>query len=181
MLGLVGQIPAQFFLTWGVRLSLASNAALLAFTLPVTTAVIVYFILRERMTPVRWISFALALLGVIECSGIEWRKLDFTSASYLAGNILIFLAIAGSSFYNVYSKKLMTRYSPGSVLLYSYLTSLPLLPFLTIRLEGVTLHDLVRIKVSIWIGLIALGVLVYFLAMIIFCLVSQKCDSAFLR
>jgi len=57
----MGQVVAQLFITWGVRLSLASNAALLSLALPVFTAVMAFFLLREKMTPVRWLSFALAI------------------------------------------------------------------------------------------------------------------------
>ena len=49
LIGVCGQIPAQLFVTWGVGLSLASNAALLALTLPIMTAIMAYFILGERM------------------------------------------------------------------------------------------------------------------------------------
>lgn len=177
LLALAGQIPAQLFLTWGVRLSLASNAALLAFALPVTTAIVAYFILQERMTRVRWASFALAIIGVVECSGIDWHKLNFTSEAYFAGNMLIFVAIIASSFYNVYSKKLMTRYSPSTVLFCSCVLSLPLLIVLSVRLEGLTLHELAGIKISIWAGLVALGVFVFFLAMIIFLGVETRLDA----
>jgi len=35
LLGVGGQVTAQLFVTWGVRLSLASNAALISLALPV--------------------------------------------------------------------------------------------------------------------------------------------------
>jgi drug/metabolite transporter (DMT)-like permease len=50
LIGVFGQVVAQLFITWGVRWSLASNAALLALTLPISTAVMAYFFLGERMT-----------------------------------------------------------------------------------------------------------------------------------
>src|SRR5512139_3806097 len=49
MIGLLGQAAAQLLITWGVRYAPASNAALLMLALPVTTAVMAYFILGERM------------------------------------------------------------------------------------------------------------------------------------
>ena len=112
LIGVFGQVIAQLFITWGVRWSLASNAALLMLTLPVSTAVMAYFFLAERMTRVRWISFALAIIGVLECSGIDWKELNFTSLRFLLGNLMIFLSVNGSAFYNAYSKKLLGRYSP---------------------------------------------------------------------
>jgi drug/metabolite transporter (DMT)-like permease len=43
LIGVCGQVVAQLFVTWGVRLSLAENAALLMLCLPVSTAVMAYF------------------------------------------------------------------------------------------------------------------------------------------
>jgi len=117
LIGVFGQVVAQLFITWGVRFSLASNAALITLALPVATAVMAYFFLRERMSAIRWISFALAIGGVIECSGVDWKELDLTSSKFFWGNVMIFLSVNGSAFYNVYSKKLLERYSPLRVLL----------------------------------------------------------------
>ncbi len=61
VLGVFGQVVAQLFITWSVKLSPASNGALLMLALPVSTAVMAFFVLGERMMPVRWLSFALAL------------------------------------------------------------------------------------------------------------------------
>ena len=48
------------------------------------------------------------------------EELDLTSSKFFWGNVMIFLSVNGSAFYNVYSKKLLERYSPLRVLLYSY-------------------------------------------------------------
>jgi len=96
LIGVFGQVVAQLFITWGVRWSLASNAALLMLALPISTAVMAYFFLGERMTLVRWISFALALAGVLECSGIDWKELNLVSVRFLLGNVMIFLSVNGS-------------------------------------------------------------------------------------
>ena len=89
LIGVFGQVVAQLFITWGVRWSLASNAALLMLTLPVATAVMAFFFLDERMTKVRWISFILAIAGVLECSGIDWKGVNFTSGRFVVGNLMI--------------------------------------------------------------------------------------------
>ena len=68
LLGILGQLVAQLFITWGVRFAPASNAALLALIMPISTAVMAHFLLGEHMTRVRWISFGLAILGVMACS-----------------------------------------------------------------------------------------------------------------
>src|ERR1035437_4493325 len=60
----LGVFPAQVMMTWGTRMSLASNAALINLTLPVATAMFAVIFLRERMTPLRWARFAVAIYDV---------------------------------------------------------------------------------------------------------------------
>jgi drug/metabolite transporter (DMT)-like permease len=177
LIGVCGQIPAQLFITWGVGLSLASNAALLALTLPIMTALMAYLILGERMTPLRWVSFALAIAGAIECAGINWKELDFGSLRFMLGNLLIFLAIAGSSFYNVYSKKLLTRYSPLQVQLYSYYAVFICMFPITLCTEPQGFLRLTHFSLKIWLGLIELAVFVYFLSMVLFLNVLTRLDA----
>src|SRR5512133_2722631 len=85
----LGVVPGQVAITWGTRMSLATNAALIALTLPVMTAVLAVIFLGERMTAIRWASFAVAIAGVLLCSGIDFSGVNF-GGRYLAGNLLIF-------------------------------------------------------------------------------------------
>jgi drug/metabolite transporter (DMT)-like permease len=176
VLALAGAIPGQLFLAWGIKLSLVSNAALISFALPVTTAVVAYIVLRERMTLLRWASFGVALVGVLQCAGINWRELNFTSMSFMAGNMLLFLQVTGSSFYNVYSKKLLRRYTPSMVLFYSYLASLPVLLFFTIYLEGASLRHFPDFRISLWLGILAIGSVNVF-AMLMYLTVMTRLDA----
>ena len=175
--GVAGQVVAQLFITWGTRLSLASNAALLSLALPVCTAVMAYFLLRERMTRVRWIGFALAIAGVLACSGVDWRALDFTSARYLAGNLMILASVSGSAFYNVYSKKLLCRYTPLQALAYSYYAAMACLLPITVYSEPGGFTGLAHYSLSVWVGLAILAVFQYFLSMILFLNVLTRLDA----
>lgn len=177
LLGVCGQVVAQLFITWGVRLSLASNAALLMLVLPVSTAVMAYLFLGERMTRVRWISFILAIVGVLECSGIDWSQLNFRNSAFLFGNIMIFLSVNGSAFYNSYSKKMLARFSPLQVLLYSYYAVFFFMLPITLYSEPQSFRDLPHFKPVVWIGLIALAVFQYLLSMVIFLNVLTRLDA----
>jgi len=177
LIGVLGQVVAQLFITWGVRLSLASNGALLMLALPVSTAVMAYFILGERMTPVRWLSFALALGGVLECSGIDWKELNLTSGKFLAGNLLIFLSVNGSAFYNAYSKKLLGRFSPLQVLLYSYYAVFAFMLPITLYTEPQGFRNLPHFNLGVWLGLLGLALLQYFLSMVLFLNVLTRLDA----
>jgi drug/metabolite transporter (DMT)-like permease len=177
LIGVFGQVVAQLFVTWGVRLSLASNAALLMLALPVSTAVMAYFFLDERMTRLRWVSFALAIAGVLECSGIDWKELNLTSGKFLLGNSMIFLSVNGSAFYNAYSKKLLVRFTPLQVLLYSYYAVIAFMLPITLYTEPQGFHDLPHFSPAVWVGLIGLALFQYFLSMVIFLNVLTRLDA----
>jgi drug/metabolite transporter (DMT)-like permease len=177
LIGVLGQVVAQLFITWGLRFSLASNAALLMLALPIATTVMAYFILGEVMSPVRWLSFALAVAGVVECSGVDWKELNLTSKSYLLGNALIFISVCGSAFYNVYSKKLLERYTPLQVLLYSYYFVIAFLMPITLYAEPGAFHQISSFTAKTWLGIALLAVFQYCLSMVIFLTVLTRLDA----
>jgi drug/metabolite transporter (DMT)-like permease len=177
LIGAFGQVVAQLFVVWGVRFTLASNAALLVLALPIMTAFMAYFILGERMTRLRWLSFALAVVGVLECSGLRWGSLNFASGKYLLGNSLFFLGLNGSAFYNCYSKKLLRRYSALEVLLYSYYVVIALMLPIALYTEPETFREIASFRPDVWLGFILLAVLQYFLAMLIFLSVLARLDA----
>ncbi len=178
LIGVFGQVVAQLFITWGVRWANASNAALLMLALPVSTAVMAYFFLGERMTRVRWISFALAIAGVVECSGIDWQELNFaTGGRFFLGNLMIFLSVNGSAFYNAYSKKLLGRYSPLRVLLYSYYAVFAFMLPIALYAEPQGFQHLPAYTPTVWLGLAVLALFQYFLSMVIFLNVLTRLDA----
>jgi drug/metabolite transporter (DMT)-like permease len=177
VIGIFGQVVAQLGITWGVGLAPASNAALLSLTLPIATAVMAYLLLGERMSAVRWISFALAVAGVLQCSGVDWSDLRFASGRVVTGNVLIMLGILGSAFYNVYGKKLLDRYSPLEVLLYSYYAVLACLLPLTVYLEPASFHNMLSFGPKAWLGISLLAGFQYFLSMILFLTVLTRLDA----
>ena len=177
LIGVLGQVVAQLFITWGLRFSLASNAALLMLALPIATTVMAYFILGEKMSPVRWLSFALAVAGVVECSGVDWKELNLTSQGYLLGNALIFISVCGSAFYNVYSKKLLERYTPLQVLLYSYYFVIAFLLPITLYAEPGAFHQIPSYTAKTWVGIALLAVFQYCLSMVIFLTVLTRLDA----
>jgi drug/metabolite transporter (DMT)-like permease len=175
-MGTCGLIPSYVFIAWGVRLSLASNVALIGLVAPVMTAVMAYFVLGERMTMVRWISFVLAVAGVVECSGIDWKGLSLTRGKFLLGSLLIFSGVLGSAFYNVYSKKLLPRYSPLRILLYTYYAGLAIMLPIALYTEPQGFRGLPALRLTVWAGLIVLALFPYSLAMVIFLSVLKRLD-----
>jgi drug/metabolite transporter (DMT)-like permease len=176
VLALVGVFPGQVLVTWGTRMSLASNAALLMLTLPVCTAVLAVLLLGERMNRTRWISFGLAIIGVVLCSNFNFGHLDF-GASYLMGNILIFSGVLGSSFYNSYGKKVLERYSPLEMLFFTYLAMFVVMTPLVIRQEFGVFRQIHQFTAQTWIGLALLTFFHNFLSMVLFLKALRQLDA----
>ena len=129
--GVVGQVLAQLGMTWGISKSLASNGAVLNLMIPVITAVLASFMLREKLTMLRIVSLAFGLVGVLLMSVPDLRESSLLEMKYIAGNSLILVGCFGSSFYNTYCKGLMRRFQEIEILIFSYITasiaSIPLL------------------------------------------------------
>jgi drug/metabolite transporter (DMT)-like permease len=176
LLALVGIFPGQVFITWGTRWSLASNAALLMLTLPISTALLAHIFLGERMTRVRWISFALAIIGVLLCSNLDFNHMNF-GKGYLLGNALILLGTLGSAFYNSYSKKVLERYSPLEVLFYTYIGMFILMTPLLMAEEGSVFRHIPSFTARTWIGLALLTFFHNFLSMVLFLKALKQLDA----
>jgi drug/metabolite transporter (DMT)-like permease len=130
LLAVLGVFPGQVFMTWGTRLSLASNAATINLTLPVATAIFAVVFLRERMTGVRWASFPMAIVGVL----------------------------LGSAFYNSYGKNALKWRSPTKMLFYTYVAACALVAPVVFLEERSVFARIPQFTAQTWIGLIPLTV-----------------------
>ncbi len=176
VLAFTGVFPGQVLVTWGTRLSLASNAALLMLTLPVCTAVLAFLLLGEKMTPVRWISFGLAILGVLFCSNFDLGQLNF-GKGFLLGNVLIFSGVLGSSFYNSYGKKVLERYSPMEMLFYTYAAMFVIMTPLTLHQEMDVFARVPHFTAQTWTGLVLLTFFHNYLSMVLFLKALKQLDA----
>lgn len=176
VLALVGVFPGQVLITWGTRMSLASNAALLMLTLPVSTAILAIIFLHERMNWVRWASFLLAIAGVLMCSGVDLRGLNF-GTGFFYGNLLILLGTLGSAFYNSYGKKVLERYSPMEMLFYTYAAMFILMTPLILTQERGVFSHITQFTARTWIGLILLTFFHNYLSMVLFLKALKALDA----
>ena len=174
-LAVVGVFPAQVLVTWGTRMSLASNAALLMLALPVCMALLAFILLGEKMTGVRWISFGLAILGVLLCSNFDLGHLDF-GKNFLLGNILIFSGVLGSAFYCTYAKKVLERYSEMEMLFYTYVAMFVIMTPLIFHQERDVFARIPSFTAHTWIGLVLLTFFHNYLSMVLYLKALKKLD-----
>jgi drug/metabolite transporter (DMT)-like permease len=166
-LALLGSFPAQVLMTIGTRYSLASNSAILTLTLPVITAIFAFLLLKEKMNKVRWASFVFAIAGVVLISAGDIRQLNFSS-KYAFGNLLVFLAIIGNSYYNVGCKKISGRYSEIEMVFYTYVVIVTLLTPLVIFYDHDVFARIPHFTGQTWIGMSLLTIFHNFLSMVLF-------------
>ena len=166
-LALLGAFPAQVLMTWGTQYSLASNSAILSLCLPVITAVFAFLILKEKMNKVRWLSFVIAIIGVILISTGDIKQLNFSS-KYALGNLLVFIAIISNSYFNVGIKKIASRYSEMEMVFYTYVAIIILLTPLVFYFEHDVFARIPNFTGQTWTGLTLLTVFHNFLSMVLF-------------
>ena len=166
-LALLGAFPAQVLMTWGTQYSLASNSAILTLTLPVMTAIFAFLILKEKMNRIRWLSFIIAIIGVLLISSGDIKQLNFSS-KYAIGNLLIFLAIIGNSYYNVGCKRVSKSYSEIEMVFYTYIVIVILLTPLVIIYEPDVFARIPAFTIQTWTGMTLLTIFHNFLSMVLF-------------
>ncbi|MDD2475768.1 MAG: DMT family transporter, partial [Dysgonamonadaceae bacterium] len=113
--------------------------------------------------------------GVILCSTSDIKNLSFDS-KYALGNLIIFLAIVGNSFYNTGSKKILERYSPVEVVFFTYLFLVVILTPFVFHYEGDVFSRIPSFTVQTWTGMALLAFFHNFLSMILFFIALKKLD-----
>jgi drug/metabolite transporter (DMT)-like permease len=176
LLGVLGVVPGQVFMTWGTRMTLASNAALITLTLPLATALFAVIFLRERMTLVRWLSFVLAIAGVLLCSGAGLQGFNF-GTNQLLGNLLVFGATLGSAFYNSYGKRALEWHSPMEMLYWTYVVVSAVMAPIVLLEDHADFLRIPQFTAGTWLGLALLTFFHNYLSMILFLKALKALDA----
>jgi drug/metabolite transporter (DMT)-like permease len=133
-------------------------------------------LLGERMTAVRWVSFGLAIGGVLMVSDIDWHSVEIFRGTYLVGNLLILTSCLGSAFYNTYSKKLLQTLNPVQLLVYSFLVADLGLLLCMLLFERPSISQLLSLGLSVWGSLLTIAIFSLSVSMLLFFWVIDKID-----
>jgi drug/metabolite transporter (DMT)-like permease len=176
LLGTLGVIPAQLGLVFGVERTLASNASVLALTIPVLTALSASVFLHERMTRLRVVSFAIAILGVCLISMKDIQQARLFRLEYVAGNLLVLASCAGSAFNNSYSRRVLSRLSPAKVLVWSFIVADLELLVLDIVTDRRGWRQLGHLQPGVWWSLILVAIFSLGVSMLLYFAVIQSVE-----
>jgi drug/metabolite transporter (DMT)-like permease len=173
LLAVLGLLPPSVLLAWGIAHSSASNAAILSLTIPVLMVVMGWLLLKEQLTQLRLVSLALALAGTVLISRSDLVGGSF-SLALLTGNLVIFVGGAGSAFYNVFSKRLLERFSELEVLIYGYWGAILCCAALSAVYDLRPFYHAARYPPAAWGALFVLGGLSWGLAMVLWMWVLKR-------
>ncbi len=126
-MGVVVFFVTPLLITHGLDASLAVHNAFITGLEPVITIVLARIFLRERMRATGWMILAIALAGFALLSGVggSWRELVRTT--YLFGNVLLLLGMAGEAMYSILGAPLAKRMEPVKAFLIALGTGAALL------------------------------------------------------
>lgn len=176
LLGTLGVLPAQVCLVFGVERTLASNASVLALTVPVFTAISASLFLGERMTKLRWLSFVIAILGVCLISAKDIHQARLFQLEYIGGNLLVLASCAGSAFNNSYSRRALSRLSPAQVLVWTFVVADVELAILCEIMQPSSWSQLLHLQPYVWWSLILVAVFSLGLSMLLYFAVIQAVE-----
>lgn len=165
-LAVLGLLPPTVLMAWGIERSTASNASILALTIPVLMVLMGIALLGEKLTWLRAASVAGALAGTVLISKSEIAGASF-GKSVLAGNLLVLLAGAGSAFYNTYSKRLLNQFTELEILVYGYGFAAAICMVLSSALDKQPFYHLAGYGPGLWLSVLLLGGVSWGIAMVI--------------
>jgi drug/metabolite transporter (DMT)-like permease len=166
--GICGQMMAQVGMTLGISWSTASNGAIISLLIPVFGALIAVWLLRERLSALRIAALLLGLAGVVLLSPLHISARSGPRMHQFAGNLLIAAGCLGSAFYNVYSKRLLDRFSGIEILFFSYLSTTTFSVPVLFLFEPHCLSNLAHLTVRQWAALEYLAIFLYGVSMVLF-------------
>jgi drug/metabolite transporter (DMT)-like permease len=176
LLGTLGVLPAQLCVVLGVARTLASNASVLSLTVPVLTALSASVFLHEKMTRLRWLSFAIAIAGVCIISSQDIHDARLFDPEYLAGNLLVLASCAGSAFNNSYSRRALSHFSASQVLVWTFIVASFELLVIQLAVGNSGWRQFGNLGPSVWWSLVLIAVFSLGLSMLLYFSVIQSVE-----
>lgn len=111
--GLLGITLYMWLLNWGSRSLPAGTASFIVSAAPVFTALVSIPILGERINAWGWLGILVSFFGI---GFINWTELSGSGSA--AGSLAVLAAAVLMSFYNIFQRKLLRKYSPLEATIY---------------------------------------------------------------
>jgi len=153
--GLTGCTINQSMFLLGLSKTSPINAAIIVICTPVVVLLFSYFMLKEKITLKKSIGIFLGLTGSVIL--ILGGASNQATAGSLWGNLLIVLNVISYSFYLVYAKSLMAKYTPFTVIKWVFLFGI--ISFLPFSIGDILHANWQNVTIKQWL---AIGYVVLF-------------------
>jgi drug/metabolite transporter (DMT)-like permease len=174
---LFGIFLMQYLYTLGSQKTLAANAGIITLTIPVLVALFASFMLKEKLSRIRIVSFILALVGVLITSLPDLSNANFQKSQFFVGNLIFLFACGCCGYYNTACKLLVEKnYTELEILVYSSLIASILAAPLLIWAEPFNISAFLSADKLIIFGIIELSTIVYGVSMLLFFSVLKRMD-----
>jgi drug/metabolite transporter (DMT)-like permease len=110
-LGFLGNLVYQFLFIYGISLTLAANAAVMLGTIPVWIAVLGHFFFGEKITRIKLFGIIFAFGGVVLIMKGSEKGITLASET-IVGDLVILASAAVFGIYTLFTKKMLSRYTP---------------------------------------------------------------------
>lgn len=174
LLSLSGILGITFYFALentGVKMTSASNAAMIVSAYPAITAILELLVFKVKTTFVKTMGIALAVGGVCELSFSAHMGLDTTQ---VIGNILLVIAGVVWTFYNFVTSKVVNSYPATTVSFYQ--TVIGTIAF--IPLAGTELHQWTQPNMESCLALLYLGICCSVVAFLLYNYGLRKLSSS---
>lgn len=119
--GLLGSALNTILFLFGIQSTSAISAQTIFTAAPILTALLAYFILKERITLVQFFGVFFGLAGAVIVATRDFLETGILSLGNLQGSVLVVLAMISWVLYILISKRLSFRYSPITITSFSFL------------------------------------------------------------
>lgn len=121
LLGIVGISLYGFFAVAGIKLSTATNSAILINSSPLLIAILAPSLVKESMTIKKALGIILGFIGMFLVISNGFNILDTLKSEYFIGNLLLFTSALCLTIYAIYNKGLIKKYGGLCVTFYAIL------------------------------------------------------------
>lgn len=162
--------------TVGLQYTTASNASLYAVTGPITIVLLSAIILRERITALKTIGIAVAIVGVLVVMGVG-GGVELDLRGHVMGDLLVMLSIVMWGLFTVFGKKLTDEI--GALLVTAMVTLIGAIYMAPVGLwqSWSTGFEIAGLSFAAWVSVAFLGVGCSFLATLLYFVALGRSQS----
>lgn len=154
--GLLGFCSSQLLLLIGLPHTTAGNASIMNALLPLTVVIMNRIFKNEAIPFSVGVGIVVSLVG-ITCVVLGSDKNVSLESSHITGAILILLSQFGSSYYTIFSRDLLERYSPYQII--TYIMTLSAAVFSVMAIPDALVLSWREVPSAAWISTVFSGLL----------------------